>query len=229
MPASPRLDSTPSPHDGASASRRWWPRASATRGPTRPTASISTTTCCRAFGRRRIGLAQGRRHRRADRELRAAGRSAKTTASALATLQSVLRFARRRGWILADPVELLEPEERPRPAATLARTGARPQRSPACSSACPSRRRLLVETALFSGMRISELLGPTWADIDFAAGLIRVRAQLSRASSRRPSRGGPAQDARFGRARSRWFPNFPTASPRTDGPRRLPHRPTGSS
>jgi hypothetical protein len=42
-------------------------------------------------------------------ELRAAGRSAKTTANALATLQSVLRFARRRGWILADPVELSSP------------------------------------------------------------------------------------------------------------------------
>jgi hypothetical protein len=41
-------------------------------------------------------------------ELRGAGRSAKTTANALATLQSVLRFARRRGWILADPIELLE-------------------------------------------------------------------------------------------------------------------------
>jgi integrase len=40
---------------------------------------------------------------------------AKTTANALATLQSVLRFARRRSWILTDPVELLEPEERPRP------------------------------------------------------------------------------------------------------------------
>jgi hypothetical protein len=48
-------------------------------------------------------------------KLRAAGRSAKTTANALPTLQSVLRFARRRGWILADPVELLEPEERPHP------------------------------------------------------------------------------------------------------------------
>lgn len=42
-------------------------------------------------------------------ELRAAGRSAKTTANALATLQSVLRFARRHNWILANPVELLEP------------------------------------------------------------------------------------------------------------------------
>jgi hypothetical protein len=48
-------------------------------------------------------------------ELRGAGRSPKTTANALATLQSVLRFAHRRDWILTDPVELLEPSERPRP------------------------------------------------------------------------------------------------------------------
>jgi integrase len=45
-----------------------------------------------------------------------------------------------------------------------------------------------VETALFSGLRISDLLGLTWADIDFAAGLIRVQVQLSR-----PHRGEPAR------------------------------------
>ena len=38
-------------------------------------------------------------------ELRCKGCSAKTSASALATLQSVLRFARRCGWIVADPYE----------------------------------------------------------------------------------------------------------------------------
>lgn len=37
-------------------------------------------------------------------------------------------------------------------------------------------------------MRISELLGLIWADIDFAAGLIRVRAQLSRAHRGEPAR-----------------------------------------
>ena len=47
-------------------------------------------------------------------ELRGDGRSAKSTANALGTLQGILRFARRRGWVLTDPVELLEPEERPR-------------------------------------------------------------------------------------------------------------------
>jgi signal transduction histidine kinase len=37
--------------------------------------------------------------------LRAKGCSAKTAASALATLQRVMRFARRCGWIVADPVD----------------------------------------------------------------------------------------------------------------------------
>jgi integrase len=121
-------------------------------------------------------------------ELRAAGRSAKTTANALGTLQSVLRFARRRGWILIDPVELLEPEERPRPPRHARGRVLGRAEIERLLDACPSRGRILVETALFSGLRISELLGLTWADIDFAAGLIRVRAQLSR-----PHRGEPAR------------------------------------
>ena len=121
-------------------------------------------------------------------ELRGAGRSAKTTANALATLQSVLRFARRRGWILADPVELLEPEERPHPPRRSRGRVLGQSEIERLLDACPSRGRILVETALFSGLRISELLGLIWADLDFAAGLIRVRAQLSR-----PHRGEPAR------------------------------------
>lgn len=110
-------------------------------------------------------------------ELRAAGRSAKTTANALATLQSVLRFARRRGWILIDPVELLEPEERPHPPRHSGGRVLGQTEIERLLDACPPRGRILVESALFSGLRISELLGLTWGDIDFAAGLIRVRAR----------------------------------------------------
>ncbi len=102
-------------------------------------------------------------------ELRAAGRSAKTTANALGTLQSVLRFARRRGWILADPIELLEPEERPRPPRRSRGRVLGQAEIERLLAACPQRGRLLVETALFSGLRISELLGLIWADIDFQA------------------------------------------------------------
>jgi len=120
-------------------------------------------------------------------ELRADGRSAKSTANALGTLQGILRYARRRGWALADPVELLEPDERPRHPRRRQRVLGRPEIE-RLLDACPSQGRLLVTTALYSGLRISELLGLIWEDIDFAAGLIRVRAQLSRAHRGEPAR-----------------------------------------
>jgi integrase len=121
-------------------------------------------------------------------ELRAAGRSSKTTANSLATLQSVLRFARRRSWILVDPVELLEPWERPRPPRRPRGRVLGRAEIEWLLDACPPRGRLLVETALFSGLRISELLGLIWTDVDLPAGLIRVRAQLSRAHRGEPAR-----------------------------------------
>jgi integrase len=37
----------------------------------------------------------------------------------------------------------------------------------------------VVATALYTGLRISELLGLTWDDIEFDHGVIHVRAQLS--------------------------------------------------
>jgi integrase len=48
--------------------------------------------------------------------LQGKGCQAKTVANALATLQSIIRFARRHGWITNDPVEHLKSHERPRPA-----------------------------------------------------------------------------------------------------------------
>jgi integrase len=48
-------------------------------------------------------------------------------------------------------------------------------------AACPPRDRLIVATALYTGLRISELLGLIWNDIDLGSGVVHVRAQLSRA------------------------------------------------
>src|SRR5215207_898408 len=119
--------------------------------------------------------------------LRRTGCSAKTSASALATLQSVMRFARRCGWIVADPVERLERDERPRPTRRRQRVLGRAEVA-RLLSACSPRDRLMVATVLYTGLRISEMLGLVWDDVDFAAGVIHVRAQLSRAH-----RGEPAQ------------------------------------
>jgi integrase len=53
---------------------------------------------------------------------------------------------------------------------------------------CAPSHRLLLCTAIFTGMRISELLGLIWSDIDLEAGVLHVRAQLSV-----PRRGAPGQ------------------------------------
>jgi integrase len=112
-------------------------------------------------------------------ELRRTGRSAKTSASALATLQSVVRFARRCGWIVADPVELLERRrQRVLGRAEIERL----------LGACAPRDRLMVATVLYTGLRISEMFGLVWDDVDFAAGVIHVRVQLSRAHRGAPAR-----------------------------------------
>jgi integrase len=119
-------------------------------------------------------------------DLRRNGCSAKTSASALATLQSILRYARRQGWITEDPVDLLEPDERPRPAPRRQRVLGRSEVAQLLA-ACSPRYRPMIATALYSGLRISELLGLIWDDIDFAAGVIHVRAQLSRAHRDNPA------------------------------------------
>jgi integrase len=120
-------------------------------------------------------------------DLRRKGCSAKTCASALATLQSILRYARRHGWIAEDPVELLEPDERPRPAPRRQRVLGRDEIE-RLLAACAPRDRLMITTVLYTGLRVSEMLGLTWDDIDFAAGVIHVRAQLSRAHRGAPAR-----------------------------------------
>jgi integrase len=126
--------------------------------------------------------------------LRGKGCSPKTSASAVATLQSVMRFARRRGWIVADPVERLEHDERPRPERRRQRVLGRPEIE-RLLALCSPRDRLMVATVLYTGLRISEMLGLVWDDVDFAAGVIHVRAQLSRAHRAAPARRVPPKTA----------------------------------
>ena len=129
--------------------------------------------------------------------MREAGCAEKTTANALATVNSVLHLAARRGWIVVDPVAKLERGERPRPESRVQRVLGRDEvaRLLAC---CADRYRLLVATALFTGMRISELLGLIWEDVEPRRGHDpHARTALARASRRTVDAGG-AEDARRG-------------------------------
>ena len=115
------------------------------------------------------------------------GCSEKTTAGVLATLHSILRFALRNGWIVDDPVVKLETDERPHPLRRRQRVLGRGEIR-RLLVACLPRYRPLIATALYTGMRTSELLGVVWGDFDLPGGVVYVRAQLSRAHRRAPAR-----------------------------------------
>jgi integrase len=112
-------------------------------------------------------------------DLRARSLSENTTAGALATLSNIMRFAVRNSWIPESPIEKLEACERPRPARRQPRALGREEIARLLDGCLP-RYRALIATALFTGMRVSELLGLTWRDVDLGSGLVYVRAQLSR-------------------------------------------------
>ncbi len=119
--------------------------------------------------------------------MRAKGLSPKTVAGALVPLGRVLSLALRRGLIADNPLRRLERSERPRPQRREQRvlTHAEIGR---LLVACPPRYRPFLASALYTGMRLSELLGLTWGEVDFESGLIRVRYQLSRAREGAPAR-----------------------------------------
>jgi integrase len=158
--------------------------------------------------------------------LRSEGRSPKTSASALGTLQGILRYARRHDWIRADPVELLESWERPRPQRRQRVLGR--GEIERLLGACPPRSRLLVTTALYSGLRISELLGLIWGDVDFQRTVITVRFQLSRARHGEPARRVATKTPASVREVP-LVPSSPTCSPLISRPRPSQRPATGSS
>jgi integrase len=112
--------------------------------------------------------------------VREQGCSEKTVAGALATLGSVMGFAVRNGWIADNPVTRLERDERPHPARRQQRVLGREEIARLLDACLPAYR-ALIATALYTGMRMSELLGLIWDDIELGGGTVHVRAQLSRA------------------------------------------------
>ena len=118
-------------------------------------------------------------------DMEASGRAGWTTQNVLTTLSSLFSWATRHGFVADNPVAALEARERPR-------TSRRPQRAfqpdeiKALLAAAKPPYRALLATAIFSGLRLMELLGLRWQDIDLDAGVIHVRAQLSRAGELRP-------------------------------------------
>jgi integrase len=121
-------------------------------------------------------------------ERQAEGASGSYIAANLRPLNGTMKLALRRGLINANPVAALLPEERPKPSKRRRRSwtpemigqllaaarelGARPGN---ITDYTP-----IITLAIYTGMRLGELLGLRWQDVDLKAGLIHIRHQLCR-------------------------------------------------
>jgi integrase len=120
-------------------------------------------------------------------EMEAAGASAGSILNHLKPLSGTVKFAMRKGLISRNPVALLTVDERPRSerremrilepaeiATLLAASADRANRKHAKYDYTP-----LLRTAIFSGLRLGELLGLEWRDLDEVAGTLDVRRQVT--------------------------------------------------
>ncbi len=117
------------------------------------------------------------------RDMQAAGYAAWTIRGVLTPLGRILRHAVRHGQLASNPMQRLERGERPVVGRRDQRVLERAEIAALLLAATPKYRPLLA-TAIFSGLRLGELLGLVWRDIDLEHGFIHVRKQLDRDGQR---------------------------------------------
>ena len=131
------------------------------------------------LGRRRLALITADDVVAVTRALQADGLSPWTIKRILGALSCIFTFALRRGYISAHPFDRLERDERPHPLGSDQRVLTQTELA-RLFSACPRRYQPLLLTGAYTGMRLSEVLGLSWDDVDFSAGVVHVRHQLAR-------------------------------------------------
>jgi integrase len=131
------------------------------------------------FGRRRAQDLTVDDVARLIADLHADGKAGWTINNVLTTLSSLMSWAVRRGMVPVNPVRLLERAERPK-VARKRQCVFEHEEIGRLIDAAPTTYRPLIATALFSGLRLMELIGLRWQDVDFDNGYIHVRNQLGR-------------------------------------------------
>ena len=111
--------------------------------------------------------------------LHEAGYAKSTIARRLASLRSFFRFGQREGWIRNNPAKPLRNPRKSRslPHFLSAEDIGRLLQAPPSDNPLGLRDRAILETMYSAGLRISELVGLCESDLDFAAGVIRVRGK----------------------------------------------------
>lgn len=111
--------------------------------------------------------------------LHESGYAKSTIARRLASMRSFFRFGQREGWATMNPAKALRSPRKGRslPHFLSAEDIGRLLEAP--PNDCPSGRRdrAILETMYSAGLRISEVVGLNEGDLDFRAGLVRVRGK----------------------------------------------------
>jgi integrase len=110
-----------------------------------------------------------------------------TVRGVLNVLNVVVEHAVKHEYLASNPVQRLNGEKPPARNRTKARILEAEEVGLLIDHASAGYRTLIF-TAVYTGMRQSEVLGLRWEDVDFEAGTIHVRHQLSRATRKQPAR-----------------------------------------
>jgi integrase len=164
----------------------WLARKTKLRGRTREKYEINLRVHVKPrLGRFKISDVREDDVARLVREMETAGYAGATIQGVLVALGGMLNAAVRDGFLPSNPLHRLQREERP----TLGRKEKRVLDGKEIGrllDAAPSAYRAFLATAAFAGLRLSELLGLKWSDMDFENGLLHGAASgIGRASTRR--------------------------------------------
>jgi integrase len=118
------------------------------------------------------------------RRLRAQGYAQHTVHNHWGAANLVLGYAVRHGALAANPGDRLTSCERPK-AGSGSRRALDSVEIERLLAAAPERYRVSIACGVFSGLRVAELLGLAWGEIDLRGSVIRVRHQMSRQGERR--------------------------------------------
>jgi integrase len=140
------------------------------------------------LGDLRLGKIEGRHVAEFVRGLRQDGKAEATIASALVVLRAIYRLARTRKIVTRSPVDELDPAEKPKPKKGGAGGVLDEGELELLARHASDGYRPVVTTLAFTGLRISEVLGLRWQDVDFVEGELYVGGQLSLGSGTRPAR-----------------------------------------
>jgi integrase len=140
------------------------------------------------LGDLQLGKIEGRHVAELVRDMRQEGYAEGTIASVLVVLRGIYRLARTRKLVSRSPVDELDPAERPKPKKGGAGRVLDEGELELLARHASDGYRPVVTTLAFTGLRISEVLGLRWRDVDCVEGELYVGGQLSLGSGTRPAR-----------------------------------------